>query len=132
VTSVATSVYRVAGPTGQMHMLHTPEAVLDYVRTYIWVDPSRRENDLARLQAGQAVTWTYGFMSVECMPILQLQAIDELLAQAEGLQRQVEDLQGLRNTVLEPVVRSYKQLTPEQLARLHTLPDVRIPVPLEQ
>jgi hypothetical protein len=46
--------------------------------------------------------------------------LEELLARGEALQRQVADLQGLRDTVLEPVVAAYYrgELSAQQVSRL--------------
>lgn len=60
--------------------------------------------------------------------------IDELLTRAEGLQRQIEDLQALQDVVLEPVSSQYAELVKsgrlqgEALCRFHALPPQRLHV----
>lgn len=45
--------------------------------------------------------------------------IEALLTMAEGLQRQIEDLQGLRDTVLTPVYRVLAGYQPGDYSELH-------------
>lgn len=121
----AITIYRVEGPDSQLpEDCDTPEEACARADRRIYISLGGRQRAIDALKRDQAYTFAYEFKSVTIKPILQLQdekaQIEELLARGEALQRQVKDLEGLRDTVLEPVLVAHfaGELTAEQTTRL--------------